>query len=142
MAWTKKVDHSSLAVNRGVAPEFLLFSLFGKLVALYTFYTPVPCSVCIMDIVCTYFKFNSRSLTDTPGQIWHLKIFYCPNSLGTSWDEKNILKIFLSCLLSEIQLFVYIFGWNSKWPPEYYNLTKFRQNWIKNKKFLLLGHFL
>ena len=27
-------------------------------------------------------------------------------------------KIFLSCLVSEIQLFVYIFGQNSKWPPE------------------------
>ena len=27
-------------------------------------------------------------------------------------------KIFLSCLVSEIQLFVYIFGWISKWPPE------------------------
>ena len=26
--------------------------------------------------------------------------------------------IFLSCLVSEIQLFVYIFGRNSKWPPE------------------------
>ena len=25
---------------------------------------------------------------------------------------------------------------------EYYNLTKFRQNRIKNKKFLFLGHFL
>ena len=25
---------------------------------------------------------------------------------------------------------------------EYYNLTKFRQNRIKNKRFLLLGHFL
>ena len=27
-------------------------------------------------------------------------------------------KIFLSCLVSEIQLFVYIFGWISKWLPE------------------------
>ena len=28
------------------------------------------------------------------GQTWHLKIFYCHNSLGTSWDAKNILKKF------------------------------------------------
>ena len=27
-------------------------------------------------------------------------------------------NFFLSCLLSEIQLFVYIFGQNTKWPPE------------------------
>ena len=27
-------------------------------------------------------------------------------------------KIFLPCLVSEIQLFVYIFGQNSIWPPE------------------------
>ena len=27
-------------------------------------------------------------------------------------------KKFLPCLVSEIQLFVYIFGWISKWPPE------------------------
>ena len=27
-------------------------------------------------------------------------------------------KILLSCLVSEIQLFVYIFGQNTKWPPE------------------------
>ena len=27
-------------------------------------------------------------------------------------------KNFLPCLVSEIQLFVYIFGWISKWPPE------------------------
>ena len=27
-------------------------------------------------------------------------------------------KIFLPCLVSEIQLFVYIFGQNTKWPPE------------------------
>ena len=52
------------------------------------------------------------------GQTWHLKNFYCPNSLGTSLDAKNILKNFLSCLVSEIQLFVYIFGWISKWRPE------------------------
>ena len=28
------------------------------------------------------------------GQTWHLKNFYCPNSLGISWDAKNILKNF------------------------------------------------
>ena len=32
--------------------------------------------------------------------------------------KKYLEKIFLSCLVSEIQLFVYIFGWISKWPPE------------------------
>ena len=32
--------------------------------------------------------------------------------------KKYLEKIFLSCLISEIQLFVYIFGQNSKWPPE------------------------
>ena len=32
--------------------------------------------------------------------------------------KKYLKRIFLSCLVSEIQLFVYIFGWISKWPPE------------------------
>ena len=32
--------------------------------------------------------------------------------------KKYLEKNFLSCLVSEIQLFVYIFGWISKWPPE------------------------
>ena len=32
--------------------------------------------------------------------------------------------------------------WHPKDFIKYYNLTKFRQNWIKNEKFLLLGHFL
>ena len=32
---------------------------------------------------------------ESVGRTWHLKIFYCLNSLGTSWDAKNILKIFL-----------------------------------------------
>ena len=32
--------------------------------------------------------------------------------------KKYAKKIFLSCLVSEIQLFVYIFGQISKWPPE------------------------
>ena len=32
--------------------------------------------------------------------------------------KKYLEKNFLSCLVSEIQLFVYIFGQNSKWPPE------------------------
>ena len=32
--------------------------------------------------------------------------------------QKISLKNFLSCLVSEIQLFVYIFGQNSNWPPE------------------------
>ena len=32
--------------------------------------------------------------------------------------KKYLEKFFLSCLVSEIKLFVYIFGWNSKWPPE------------------------
>merc|ERR1712020_305190 len=32
--------------------------------------------------------------------------------------KKYLAKIFLSCLVSEIQLFVYIFGQNSKCPPE------------------------
>ena len=34
-----------------------------------------------------------RSLTEV-GPIVHLKNFYCPNSLGTSGDAKNILKKF------------------------------------------------
>ena len=53
---------------------------------------------------------------------------------GTNWAPQKFLssqkfrhlmgwrnmqkKIFFSCLVSEIQLFVYIFGWISKWPPE------------------------
>ena len=32
--------------------------------------------------------------------------------------KKYAKKIFLPCLVSEIQLFVYIFGQISKWPPE------------------------
>ena len=32
--------------------------------------------------------------------------------------KKYLKKNFLSRLVSEIQLFVYIFGWISKWPPE------------------------
>ena len=32
--------------------------------------------------------------------------------------KKYAKKKFLPCLVSEIQLFVYIFGQNSKWPPE------------------------
>ena len=32
--------------------------------------------------------------------------------------KKYLKKFFLSRLVSEIQLFVYIFGWISKWPPE------------------------
>ena len=32
--------------------------------------------------------------------------------------KKYLKKFFLSCLVSEIQLFVYIFWWNSKRPPE------------------------
>ena len=32
--------------------------------------------------------------------------------------KKYLKKIFLQCLVSEIQLFVYIFGQNTKWPPE------------------------
>ena len=32
--------------------------------------------------------------------------------------KKYLEKNFLSCLVSEIQLFVYIFGQNTKWPPE------------------------
>ena len=49
------------------------------------------------------------------GRTWHL------NSLGTSWDAKNILKIFF---------------YFAHFTHEYYNITKFCQNWIKNKKFL------
>ena len=38
------------------------------------------------------------------------KIFIVPKSLGTLWDEEICKKkFFLSCLVSEIQLFVYIF---------------------------------
>ena len=32
--------------------------------------------------------------------------------------QKICKQIFLACLVSEIQMFVYIFGQNSKWPPE------------------------
>ena len=32
--------------------------------------------------------------------------------------QKICKQIFLACLVSEIQLFVYILGGNSKWPPE------------------------
>ena len=31
---------------------------------------------------------------------------------------KKYLEIFFPCLVSEIQLFVYVFERNSKWPPE------------------------
>ena len=33
-------------------------------------------------------------------------------------STKHVNKICLPCLVPEIQLFVYIFGRNSKWPPE------------------------
>ena len=71
------------------------------------------------------------------------KIFIVPTVQVPHEMQKISWKNFLSCLVSEIQLFVYIFGQNSKWRPEvrkgsheYYNLTKFRQNRIKNKNFL------
>ena len=32
--------------------------------------------------------------------------------------KKYLEKNFLPCLVSEIQLFVYLFGQNTKWPPE------------------------
>ena len=38
------------------------------------------------------------------GRTWHLKNFYCPKSLGTSWDAQHVNKI--CCLVPEIQLFV------------------------------------
>ena len=38
--------------------------------------------------------------------------------------KKYLENFFLSCLVSEIQLFVYIFGWISKWP------TEVRKGWL------------
>ena len=73
--------------------------------------------------------------------------------------KKYVSKICLPCLVSEIELFVYIFGQKlngrkrsekEKGRPssfllfpthKYYNLTKFRHNQIK-KKILLIAHFL
>ena len=49
--------------------------------------------------------------------------------------QKYINKICLSCLVSEIQLFVYIFGQNSKWPPavSYYKKVFLVLKFIKVK---------
>ena len=66
------------------------------------------------------------------------KIFIVPKSLGTLWDEEICKKkFFLSCLVSEIQLFVYIFGWISKWPPEVWkgSLVKFFEVSYYQKNF-------
>ena len=47
---------------------------------------------------------------ESVGQIWHLKNYYCPNSLGTSWDAKNILKKFfyLAWFLRYSCLFIFL----------------------------------
>ena len=51
--------------------------------------------------------------------------------------NKYLEKNFLSCLVSEIQLFVYIFGWISKWPPEVWkgSLVKFFEVSYYQKNF-------
>ena len=51
--------------------------------------------------------------------------------------KKYLEKNFLSCLVSEIQLFVYIFGWISKWPPEVWkgSLVKFFEVSYYQKNF-------
>ena len=64
------------------------------------------------------------------GRTWHLKNFYCPKSLGTSWDAKNILKNFF--YLAWFLRYSWVLNTH-----EYYNLTKFRQNRIKNRIFFL-----
>ena len=48
-------------------------------------------------------------------------------------------KFFLPCLVSEIQLFVYIFGQNTKWPPEVRkgSLVKFFEVSYYQKNFQL-----
>ena len=53
--------------------------------------------------------------------------------------QKISLKSFLSCLVSELQLFVYIFGQNSKWPPEVQkgSLVKFFEVSYYQKNFQL-----
>ena len=51
--------------------------------------------------------------------------------------KKYLKKNFLSCLVSEIQLFVYIFGQNTKWPPEVWkgSLVKFFEVSYYQKNF-------
>ena len=51
--------------------------------------------------------------------------------------QKISWKFFLSCLVSEIQLFVYIFGWISKLPPEVWkgSLVKFFEVSYYQKNF-------
>ena len=59
--------------------------------------------------------------------------------------KKYLEKFFLSCLVSEIQLFVYIFGWISKWPPEVWkgSLVKFFEvsYYQKKSSFYTKIHF-
>ena len=48
--------------------------------------------------------------------------------------KKYLEKFFLSCLVSEIQLFVCIFGRNSKWPPEVRKYLMIKINFGLNLK--------
>ena len=47
------------------------------------------------------------------------KILLCQQFRHLMKCKKYLEKNFLPCLVSEIQLFVYIFGQNSKWPPKF-----------------------
>ena len=48
---------------------------------------------------------------ESVGQTWHLKNFYCPNSLGTSWDAKNILKKIFYLVYFECRVYI----WRDIW---------------------------
>ena len=65
---------------------------------------------------------NEQVLTDdawVSGPVRAPQKFLLSQKFGPLMGWRNMeKKIFLSCLVFEIQLFVYIFGWISKWPPE------------------------
>ena len=62
------------------------------------------------------------------GQIWHLKNFYCPNSLGTSWDAKNIFK----------KIFILLSFWDTAVCLHFWVNFKTPTRW--NKTWSFLGH--
>ena len=88
----------------------------------------IPCQIIVFSYFFTHFcsgvcmLFFKNLLTEVAGEGGT----DCPPQKFLSYQKFRHLmgwrnmqkKIFLSCLVSEIQLFVYIFGRNSKWLPE------------------------
>ena len=68
---------------------------------------------------------SSRISLKLTADVWVSGLDLAPQTFLLSQQFRYLMrckeyleKFFLSCLVSEIQLFVYIFGWISKWPPE------------------------